>query len=95
MGHRARGLLRDRPYVFRLGGEDCRVDYEPAESTMDRLTTVGLKTVLFYSRTYQRLLRPGLSELHDPRTAPSSILALSFNRFQKTLDAYIAQKRAS
>jgi hypothetical protein len=60
-----------------------------------RLTTFGLKTVLFYGRTYQRLLRPGLSELHDPRTAPSSILALSFNRFQKTLDAYIAQKRAA
>ena len=60
-----------------------------------RLTTFGLKTVLFYGRTYQRLLRPGLSELHDPRTAPSSILALSFNRFQKTLDAYIGQKRAA
>ena len=60
-----------------------------------RLTTFGLKTALFYSRTYQRLLRPGLSELHDPRTAQSSILALTFKRFQKTLNAYIVQKEAA
>jgi len=60
-----------------------------------RLTTFGLKTALFYSRTYQRLLRPGLSELHDPRTAQSSILALTFKRFQNTLNAYIVQKEAA
>ena len=60
-----------------------------------RLTTFGLKTALFYARTYQRFLRPGLSELHDPRTGQSSILALSFDRCQKTLDAYIAQNHAA
>ncbi len=42
-----------------------------------RLTPFGLKTALFYSRTYQRLLRRGLSELHDPPTAQSSTLALA------------------
>jgi hypothetical protein len=60
-----------------------------------RLTTFGLKTALFYGRIYQRLLRPGLSELHDPRTRRSSILALSFDRFQTTLDAYIAKRQAA
>jgi hypothetical protein len=60
-----------------------------------RLTTFGLKTALFYGRLYQRLLRPGLSELHDPRTRRSSILALSFERFQTTLDAYLARKQAA
>jgi len=40
-----------------------------------RLTTFGLKTALFYSRTYQRLLRRGLSELNDPRLAQTSTLA--------------------
>jgi len=59
-----------------------------------RLTTVGLKTALFYSRTYLRLRRRGLSELHDPRTAASSTLAREFTRFQTTLDAYVAQKMA-
>ena len=60
-----------------------------------RLTIFGLKTTLFYSRTYQRLLRPGLSELHDPRISESSILAIDFAKFQTTLDSYIAQKRAA
>ncbi len=47
-----------------------------------RLTTFGLKTALFSSRTYQRLLRRGLSQLHDPRTADSSTLTLDFPRFK-------------
>ena len=33
-----------------------------------RLTTSGLKTALFYSRAYDRLLRRGLSELYDQGT---------------------------
>jgi len=57
-----------------------------------RLTTFGLKTALFYSRTYQRLLRPGLSELHDPRSARSSALSLAFTRCQSTIDAYVREK---
>jgi hypothetical protein len=60
-----------------------------------RLTTFGLKTALFYSRTYQRLLRPALSQLHDQRMIQSSTLALAFSRFQKTLDDYIAKKNAA
>ena len=60
-----------------------------------RLTTFGLKTALFYSRTYQRLLRRGLSELHDPPNSDSSTLALDFAKFQKNLDAYVAEKLAA
>ena len=60
-----------------------------------RLTTFGLKTALFYSRAYQRLLRRGLSELHDPRTSASSTLALNFATFQASLDAYFAEKMAA
>src|ERR1017187_1431072 len=60
-----------------------------------RLTTFGLKTVLFYDRAYQRLLRRGLSELHDPRTAESSTLARGFVKFKKTLDAYLAEQMAA
>ena len=59
------------------------------------LTTFGLKTSLFYSRAYQRLLRRGLSELHDPRSLESSPLAGTFNRFLNTLDAYVAEKMAA
>jgi len=60
-----------------------------------RLTPFGLKTALFYSRTYQRLLRRGLSELHDPRTRASSALAIAFTKFQNTLDAFAAQQQAA
>ena|ERR1022692_2137072 len=60
-----------------------------------RLTTFGLKTVLFYDRAYQRLLRRGLSELHDPCTAESSTLARGFVKFKKTLDAYLAEQMAA
>jgi len=60
-----------------------------------RLTAFGLKTALFYSRTYQRLLRRGLSELHNPRLSESSTLAIDFAKFQKALDAYIAEKLAA
>ena len=60
-----------------------------------RLTPFGLKTALFYSRAHHRLLRPGLSELHDPRLSESSILAADFAKFQNALDAYLAQKMAA
>jgi hypothetical protein len=57
-----------------------------------RLTTFGLKTALFYSRTYQRLLRRGLSELHDLSPANNSPLAAAFAKFQSTLNHYFAEK---
>jgi hypothetical protein len=60
-----------------------------------RLTTFGLKTALFYSRTYQRFLRRGLSELHDPRLSESSRLNRAFNKFQNELDAYAQQQKAA
>ncbi len=59
------------------------------------LTTFGLKTALFYSRTYQRLLRRGLSELHDPYPLPASTLAADYAKFQNALDAYISEKLAA
>lgn len=60
-----------------------------------RLTTFGLKTALFYSRTYQRLLRRGLSELHDPYPLPASTLAADYAKFQNALDTYVTEKMAA
>ena len=60
-----------------------------------RLTPFGLKTALFYNRAYQRLLRRGLSEIHDPRIAQSSTLAIQLDKLQKTLDAYVTEKMAA
>jgi hypothetical protein len=66
-----------------------------AKSQRYRLTPFGLKAALFYARTYQRLLRPGFSELADARLAQSSPLAKALATFQRHLDAYNAQKIAA
>ena len=66
-----------------------------AKSQRYRLTPFGLKAALFYARTYQRLLRPGFSELADARRAESSLLAKALATFQRHLDTYIAEKIAA
>jgi hypothetical protein len=50
-----------------------------------RLTEVGLRTALFYSRSYQRLLRAGLSEIYDPRLGATSALARAFSKLETEL----------
>ena len=50
-----------------------------AKTNRYQLTAQGLKIAMFFSRTYARLLRPGLAEITDrshppaPRYAPPSI----------------------
>jgi hypothetical protein len=60
-----------------------------------RLTEVGLKSALFYSRVYQRVLRPGLSLLEDPRQCDHSALAKSFLVFQRELTQYFELQLAA
>lgn len=60
-----------------------------------RLSDLGLKTALFYTRAHQRLLRRGLSELLDPRLNASSPLASAFDRFTKSIDAFIDHQIAA
>ena len=72
-----------------------RISDELSDTHRYRLTTFGLKTALFYTQAYQRLLRRGLSERHDPRTSESSTLAINFTRFQVTPDAYLAENMAA
>jgi hypothetical protein len=50
---------------------------------------------LFYAQMYQRLLRPGFSELADARLTESSPLARAFTTLQRRLDAYADQKIAA
>ena len=60
-----------------------------------RLTTFGLKVALFYSRTYQRVIRPGLSLLLDPSPPEAAKLANSFTRFQRELEAFYVEQKAA
>lgn len=66
-----------------------------AKTQRYRLRPFGLKTALFYTHLYHRVLRRGLSELHDPRVADSSALASACAQFRKTLDAYTTEKLAA
>lgn len=59
------------------------------------LTEFGLKTALFYSRTYYRVIRPGLSTLLDPTESLSSPLKNSWRNLQTKLDEHIMQQKAA
>lgn len=59
-----------------------------------QLTPLGLKTALFYSRIYQRVLRPGLSLLHgkEPERAP---LQRALQKFEDQIIAFCEQQLAA
>jgi hypothetical protein len=58
-------------------------------------TQAGLRTALFYSRVYARVVRPGLSILHDERTAEIHPLATRMRRLEKEIDDYILKEIAA
>ena len=60
-----------------------------------RLTAFGLQTALFHSRVYQRLLRPGLSQLCDLQATAARPLSQAFLSFQRALDAFTREKNAA
>lgn len=59
-----------------------------------RLTHEGLATVMFYHRTYARLIRPGLSLLHGALPETSKPLVIAFQRLIKEIDTNISQYAA-
>jgi hypothetical protein len=59
------------------------------------LTPLGLKTALFYSRTYQRVIRPGLSLLEASPPHSNSKLTRAFQQFQTQLSEYFAEQKAA
>jgi len=60
-----------------------------------QLTSPGLKTALFYSRTYQRVIRPGLSLLEPTLPNDHAKLTRAYRQFQTELSDYFAQQRAA
>jgi hypothetical protein len=59
------------------------------------LTELGLKSALFYSRTYSRVIRPGLSLLSSPLAAANHKIIHAFNQFDRALAQYLEQQRAA
>jgi hypothetical protein len=76
---------------LRLHGLIGRIE----KSQRYELTPDGLKTALFYSRTYTRVIRPGLSLISAPVASDHSHLNRAFARFQAELDRYFDQQTAA
>jgi hypothetical protein len=51
-----------------------------------RLTSTGLRTALFFTRAYARLLRPGFTQLLQPPENGAPPLRAAFERLEKTMD---------
>lgn len=51
-----------------------------------QITAQGLKVAMFFSRTYTRLLRPGLAEITEPLARSRSPLRAAFDRVHSAID---------
>ena len=51
-----------------------------------QITAQGLKVAMFFSRTYTRLLRPGLAEITEPLAPSGSPLRAAFDRLHSAID---------
>ena len=56
-----------------------------------RVTDQGWRTILFCTRCYSRLLRPGLAQVHPEEAAPGTPLRRQFDRLDQAIDHWISQ----
>jgi len=54
-----------------------------------RVTTRGVRTAMFFTRSYARILRPGLSELFAISNSASTQLRRAANQFETAIDRYV------
>jgi hypothetical protein len=59
-----------------------------------RLTPSGLGTIVFYQRTYTKVIRPALSILQAPACAPSAPMARAFQKLHTEIDSFLARQAA-
>jgi hypothetical protein len=58
-----------------------------------RVTDDGLRTALFYTRVYNRVLRPGLAQIIPEPAVDATPLRHAFDRFDRSLHEYIEKQR--
>ena len=58
-----------------------------------RLTSLGLRVALFFTRTYDSLLRPGLGVILPAFSGSSTPLRRAFDKIDSEVNAWIAQTR--
>ena len=54
------------------------------------VTGRGLRIAMFFTRSYARVIRPGLSDLMSDKAMPSSKLKDAMSRIDRALDDYVA-----
>ncbi len=57
------------------------------------VTAFGLRIALFFTRSYARLLRPGLAQLTTHALAPCNKLSHALHRFEAEIDQYIRKEK--
>jgi hypothetical protein len=57
------------------------------------VTSYGLRIALFFTRSYARVLRPGLAELSEPAALPDSQLRRAADQFEAAMDQYVARAK--
>jgi hypothetical protein len=58
-----------------------------------RVTDSGWRTILFYSRTYNRVLRPGLAQVCPPLALESTALRKSFDQRDATIQDLLNENK--
>lgn len=58
-----------------------------------RVTELGLRVALFFTRTYARLIRPGLAQLVDVRPSGDTRLRRPLERFELAIDRWATDAR--
>jgi hypothetical protein len=57
------------------------------------VTSRGFRIALFFTRSYARVVRPGLTELFTPTPTADTLLRRAADRFEAALDQYVARAR--
>jgi hypothetical protein len=58
-----------------------------------RVTALGLRYALFFTRCYDRLLRPGLAHVMPEQARTHSSLRASFRQFEEAMNSWVDQAR--
>ena len=58
-----------------------------------RLTRHGARTAMFCTRTYNRLLRPGLAQIMPKEALDDSELRRAFDQFDEKIDRWINKEK--
>jgi hypothetical protein len=58
-----------------------------------RVTDQGWRTILFCTRCYNRLLRPGLAEIIPEEAAPATTLRRRFDQLDEAIDEWLKQQK--